>query len=102
MPAPRHSIVTFKADADLLARLERVANRSAFIRSALLSALDQVCPVCRGSGLLSAGQRRHWEAFAAHHPLDRCDDCDEIHIVCDKTPQPNVHAAPAGAGRRSR
>ena len=57
-------IVTFKADATLLAALEGAPNRSAFIRSAILAALDNTCPVCKGTGLLTPYQKGHWQQFA--------------------------------------
>ena len=43
-------IITFKVDATLLEALRGIENRSEFIRSAILSALDNVCPLCRGTG----------------------------------------------------
>lgn len=84
-------IITFKADRPLLEALERVPNRSEFIRSAILAALEDVCPLCRGRGTLSAAQRRHWQAFAAHHGVEQCDDCREIHLVCDASAVGPVH-----------
>jgi len=78
----RQEIITFKADASLVRALASVPNRSAFIRSAILAALDMTCPLCRGTGLLTPDQRRHWESFAANHPLQECDDCHAWHLVC--------------------
>ena len=42
------SIVTFKADESLLEALRGIENRSEFIRTALLAALENICPVCKG------------------------------------------------------
>ena len=85
MPAPKkqkETVVTFKADSSLLLALKNLPNRSEFIRAAILAALDSYCPLCLGSGVLTPNQKRHWDEFAARHPLRECDDCHEVHLVC--------------------
>ncbi len=89
---PLQEIVTFKADQALLDALEGVDNRSEFIRAALLAALDNTCPLCKGRGLLTPNQKRHWSAFAANHNLTECGDCHELHLVCSEQPEPAVHS----------
>lgn len=81
--ARKEDIITFKADAELMAALEGVSNRSAFIRDAILQALENRCPLCRGTGLLSLEQKKHWEDFAHHHHVEECGDCHAFHLVCD-------------------
>jgi hypothetical protein len=76
------SIVTFKADPSLLEALQGIENRSEFIRAALLSALDNICPLCKGRGLLTPNQKEHWASLAADHSLEECDDCHEFYLVC--------------------
>ncbi len=78
----KDEIVTFKVDQSLLEAMRGVPNRSHFIRTAILAALDSVCPVCKGSGILTPNQQRHWEAFAADHALEECDHCHEVRLVC--------------------
>ncbi len=78
----RHQVVTFKADEKLLAAMADIPNRSEFIRSAILAALDGVCPLCHGNGVLSPSQRRHWKEFARSHVVTECGDCKERHLVC--------------------
>ena len=75
-------IVTFKADETLLDALEGLDNRSEFIRLAVLAALDNTCPLCKGRGLLTPNQKDHWNTLAADHGLERCDDCHEFYLVC--------------------
>ena len=75
-------IVTFKADRSLLDALRGVENRSEFIRSALLAALDNICPLCKGRGILTPNQRDHWRSFTSDHELEECDGCHEVHLVC--------------------
>lgn len=79
----KSQIVTFKADEALVAAMEGIPNRSEFIRAAVLAALDGVCPLCRGTGVLSPKQREHWQEFARHHAVTRCHDCHESHMVCN-------------------
>jgi len=92
-------IVTFKADRPLLEAMNGISNRSEFIRAAVLTALDSLCPLCRGSGILTPDQRKHWDAFALHHGVAECDDCHAIHLVCSAGPQKTPHAA-RSKGRR--
>ncbi len=75
-------IVTFKVDEPLWKAMRGISNRSEFIRSALLSALESVCPLCKGSGILTPDQRKHWKKFSKNHTLEECDDCHAMHIVC--------------------
>jgi hypothetical protein len=102
-PARPQEIVTFKADPSLLEALRSVTNRSAFIRNAVLAALENICPLCRGRGILTPNQKNHWAAFAADHGLATCDDCHELHLVCGTRPRRlKVHAHPAARLPRAR
>ncbi len=79
----KQEIVTFKVDEPLLAAMNGIPNRSEFIRAAILAALDSVCPLCKGNGILTPDQRRHWDRFAKHHALAECEDCHAMHLVCE-------------------
>jgi hypothetical protein len=89
----KQGIVTFKADASLMRALRGVQNRSEFIRSAVLAALDHICPLCKGGGVLTPDQRQHWDAFAASHDMQECGDCHAVHLVCESRPAGDVHGA---------
>lgn len=80
---PKHEIITFKADRSLLDAMQGITNRSEFIRSAVLAALDHLCPLCQGTGVMTPNQQRHWKAFTERHALRECDECHERHLVCD-------------------
>ena len=84
MPSRRSKpdIITFKVDAALRNALRGVPNRSAFIRTAILSALENACPLCGGSGALTPNQKEHWTAFATDHRISECVKCHETHLVC--------------------
>jgi len=84
LAGPKQEIITFKADASLAEAMRGVENRSAFIRAAILAALDNTCPLCQGAGFLSPDQKQHWEEFSEHHVLEECEECHELHLVCDR------------------
>ena len=62
--------------------MEGIPNRSEFIRSAILVALKNTCPLCRGTGILTPEQQKHWQIFAQSHTVKKCDDCHSFHLVC--------------------
>jgi hypothetical protein len=82
MAGRKAEIVTFKADAALADAMKLMPNRSEFIRGAILAALDNICPLCHGTGLLTAGQKNHWNEFAARHSVEQCNECHETYLVC--------------------
>ena len=80
----KQTIITFKADETLAEALQTVPNRSEFIRNAILTALDNGCPLCQGTGILTREQQKHWAEFLAHHSLAKCEKCHAIHLVCEE------------------
>ncbi len=100
MKPPKPAIISFKADPALLAAMQGLANRSEFIRSAVLAALDGACPLCRGTGILTSPQRAHWDAFARDHRVRECDDCHELHLVCEHAGAPAARRGSGHARRR--
>jgi metal-responsive CopG/Arc/MetJ family transcriptional regulator len=80
--AQDYEVITFKADRDLLAAMEGIPNRSAFIRHAILAALESTCPLCNGTGVLTPSQQQHWSEFAVNHRVEKCESCSETHLVC--------------------
>ncbi|HMM58856.1 MAG TPA: ribbon-helix-helix domain-containing protein, partial [Candidatus Rifleibacterium sp.] len=70
--------VTFKVDPNLLEILQAMPNRSEFIRSAILNALDHVCPLCSGAGVLSPSQKKCWDKFAEKHEIKKCSETDQL------------------------
>ncbi|MFW6062228.1 MAG: ribbon-helix-helix domain-containing protein [Planctomycetota bacterium] len=76
-------VISFKADPDLVEAMKGVPNRSEFIRAAILTALDNACPLCGGTGILTPRQTEHWRQFARTHVLQECDTCHELHLLCE-------------------
>ncbi|MFH0982901.1 MAG: CopG family transcriptional regulator [Planctomycetota bacterium] len=91
MPPNKQAIVTFKAEASLREALEAMPNRSAFIRAAILAALDNVCPLCQGTGILTPEQKTHWQLFAEDHAMRECGECHGWHLVCSHEAKPSLH-----------
>lgn len=79
----KQEVITFKVDRTMAKAMRGVANRSEFIREAILNALDNVCPLCCGSGSMTPDQRRHWEQFSGRHSVKKCKTCRATHLVCD-------------------
>lgn len=75
-------IITLKVEPQLVEAMRHVPNRSAFIRTAILSALENACPLCQGTGVLTPKQKEHWEAFTEDHALQECRQCNELHLIC--------------------
>lgn len=78
----KHEIITFKVDETVWDAMKGIPNRSAFIRSAVMNALGNACPLCKGSGFLTEDQQQHWQAFTMDHAVAECHDCHAIHLVC--------------------
>lgn len=79
----KEAVISFKADQALAARIRQLPNSSEFIRAAILAALENTCPLCRGQGVISVHQREHWDALLAHHRVNDCPDCGGIQFDCD-------------------
>jgi hypothetical protein len=82
MANSKPDIISFKVDHELMGMLKHVANRSEFIRAAVLAALDSTCPLCNGSGILQSHERKHWDQFASSHPQEECSRCESVIFTC--------------------
>lgn len=83
MGIPKTDLVTFKVEHSLAQLIDRLPNKSEFIRRALLGALENTCPLCQGSGVLTPEQAEHWKGFTAHHRVERCGDCKAVYLSCE-------------------
>ena len=84
-------VITFKAPDSLEEAMKGIPNRSEFIRTAILAALNHLCPLCKGTGILLPDQRKHWERFARSHSLETCDECNALHLVCNRGTERGNH-----------
>lgn len=83
MAKGKSEVISFKVDDSLAKTLSGIENRSDFIRNAILTALENVCPLCKGTGLITPNQKIHWERFSINHRVETCKVCKESHLVCD-------------------
>jgi|WetSurMetagenome_2_1015567.scaffolds.fasta_scaffold540912_1 hypothetical protein len=83
MRVTKSDLITFKVEHSLAELINRLPNKSEFIRNALLGALSKTCPLCQGKGVLTPEQAEHWSRFTEHHRVDRCGDCQAVYLRCD-------------------
>lgn len=83
MHTPKSDLITFKVESSLAELINRMPNKSEFIRQSILASLENTCPLCQGTGVLSPEQRKHWNGFAARHTVKRCGRCNALHLSCD-------------------
>ncbi len=89
----KEEVITFKVNDSLAKVLKRIPNRSEFIRSAVLNALENSCPLCKGMGTFTPGQLEHWKIFSRRHSLKECLDCHSLHLVCEhESKKPPLHS----------
>ena len=75
-------VITFKIDRSLSRMMKGIENRSEFIRLAILEALQSICPFCKGTGVLTAHRKKHWDKLASEHKSHTCRECDEVVLEC--------------------
>ncbi len=92
MKREKVDIITFKVPESLREAMKGIPNRSEFIRKAVVAALNSVCPLCKGTGVIMPSQRPHWDSFVESHHFEECETCNAIHVVCDRSPGKAVHA----------
>jgi hypothetical protein len=71
----KSEIVAFKVDGDLAAFLDKLPNKSEFIRRAILAQFNMTWPRCPGSGVVAAGLHNHFEHVIEHHASRPCEKC---------------------------
>jgi hypothetical protein len=74
---PKTAVVAFKVEAELAELLNKLPNKSAFIRKAIAAQLGVACPLCQGKGVVPRGLHDHYAPLIEknrHHPCDKCGD----------------------------
>ena len=87
----KREIISFKVDEAFARALNGIENRSEFIRSAVLTALRNTCPLCRGAGMLTPEQYKHWSSFQQSHSVEECGTCHALHLVCGAEESSHIH-----------
>lgn len=78
-PKPQKSqksqIVAFKVEEELARFLDKLPNKSEFIRRAILAQFSMNCPLCTGSGVVPRGVHDHYKQVIAGRNERPCEKC---------------------------
>src|SRR3989441_2191463 len=76
------AVVAFKVESELADFLNKLPNKSAFIRKAIAAQLAVACPLCNGAGVVPRGVHDHYAPLLTRFNSRDCDGCG------DKLPLP--------------
>jgi hypothetical protein len=79
---PKAAVVAFKVEEELADFLNKLPNKSAFIRKAIAAQLGMACPLCNGAGVVPRGVHDHYAPLLQKFNSRRCEGCG------DKLPLP--------------
>jgi len=71
----KKQIVAFKVEDELADFLDKLPNKSEFIRKAILAQFGMTCPLCSGTGVVDKGIHDHFEPVIGSHTTRACDKC---------------------------
>src|SRR5512138_1771654 len=71
----KSQIVAFKVEDELAEFLDKLPNKSEFIRKAILAQFGMTCPLCSGTGVVDKGIHDHYETVLAEHNTRPCEKC---------------------------
>ena len=79
------TVVAFKVEKELADLLNKLPNKSAFIRMAIAAQLGTVaCPLCQGKGVVSRGLHDHFAPLLKRLDARDCDGCGSpLHVPID-------------------
>src|SRR6266513_226420 len=72
---PKTAVVAFKVEEELAEFLNKLPNKSAFIRKAIAAQLGMACPLCNGSGIVPRGVHDHYAPLLSRFNSRSCDGC---------------------------
>ncbi len=72
---PKTAVVAFKVEQELADLLDKLPNKSSFIRKAIAAQLGVACPLCSGAGVVSRGVHDHYTSLLSHFNSRQCDGC---------------------------
>jgi hypothetical protein len=72
---PKTAVVAFKVEKELADLLDKLPNKSAFIRKAIAAQLGMACPLCNGKGIVPRGVHDHYVKLLEEFKLSHCDGC---------------------------
>ena len=78
---PKTELVAFKVEENLAAFLNKLPNKSDFIRKAIVAQFGMVCPLCTGSGFVPTGLHTHYKPVIAENSIRPCQRCETPQTV---------------------
>lgn len=72
---PKTALVAFKVEKELADLLDKLPNKSSFIRKAIAAQLGVTCPLCNGLGVVSRGVHDHFAPLLAQMNSRQCEGC---------------------------
>ena len=72
---PKTAVVAFKVEKELADLLNKLPNKSAFIRKAIAAQLGVACPLCNGKGVVPRGLHDHFAPLLKEATSRDCDKC---------------------------
>src|ERR1700731_4207120 len=72
---PKTAVVAFKVESELAELLNKLPNKSAFIRKAIAAQLGVACPMCKGRGVVPRGIHDHFAPLLEQLNSRSCDGC---------------------------
>jgi hypothetical protein len=78
-PKALETVVAFKVEKELAELLDKLPNKSAFIRKAIEAQLGLACPLCNGKGVVPRGLHDHYASLLKQFNSRHCEGCgDEL------------------------
>src|SRR5437764_769394 len=74
---PKTAVVAFKVEEELAEFLNKLPNKSAFIRKAIAAQLGMACPLCNGKGVVPRGVHDHYAPLLRKMNRSHCEDCGD-------------------------
>ena len=71
------AIVAFKVEKQLADLLNKLRNKSDFIRKAIVAQPGMACPLCNGRGVVSRGVHDYFAPFVSKMSQAHCDSCGD-------------------------
>ena len=91
---PKTAVVAFKVEEELAEFLNKLPNKSAFIRKAIAAQLGMACPLCNGKGVVPRGVHDHYTPLLTQFNRRHCDGCgDELPLPHDAGDLTDEHRA---------
>src|SRR5947208_15315226 len=69
------TVVAFKVEPALAELLDKLPNKSAFIRKAIAAQLGVACPLCQGKGVVPRGLHDHYAPLLTRFKSRSCACC---------------------------